>query len=184
MQGLLIAFPPLRSCNYSVGQRGPSWVSDIINEVSLGMRKPSHQNSASKWKHSWNNLRMLGKVNLTFVTVNVKPENSTASFGGGFDLHIKKILSWCFWVGILALVFLKPNPYPWDSAIWPKLRITLCLYKLSLRIWRGPWRYHKGMQTTRRDKNETMVQTDVINQGQTSGSLVTGGLFPVYLRPV
>lgn len=55
---------------------------------------------------------MLGKVNLTFVAVNAKPGNSTASFGVSLTSTIKEILSWCFCGGILTLVFLKPYPYP------------------------------------------------------------------------
>lgn len=35
-----------------------------------------------------------------------------------------------------------------------------------------------------RDKNEKLVQSDFVSLDQTSQSLMTGGLFPVYLSPV
>lgn len=35
-----------------------------------------------------------------------------------------------------------------------------------------------------RDKNENLVQIDFVSLDQTPQSLMTGGLFPVYLSPV
>jgi hypothetical protein len=56
----------------------------------------------------------------------------------------------------------------------------LAILKVSRPIDESPYACHTRKRTVWRDVNENVVQIDVINLDQISGTLITGSLFSMY----